>query len=177
MNKQKTNLSKDLSPSDEMQIKINSYESMTVIALNVTKSLLLINGGAAVALLAFLGQVANSNPTVLINLSSILPSLLAFLCGAFFSVGAACAGYFAQLHFTLAPTDKDLFKHRPLQMWRRISIILVLLGLLSFIFGSICGAYSLTHFIERNKTSSQQENPAGAEKPLFDFDKGGFPRR
>ena len=46
---------------------IETYKSLISISTEAFKALQLLNGGAAVALLAYLGQVAPTHPTVLVH--------------------------------------------------------------------------------------------------------------
>lgn len=108
--------------------RIKMFDSVISSGQNAIRILLTINGGAAIAVLAFLGHLASINSSMLPAFS--LP-LKWFTCGVA-SVGAAAAGtYLTQLAFS---SERKL--------WRRVGVVLqfvtILCGLASiilFVFG------------------------------------------
>lgn len=85
------------------------------------KSMLLLNGGAAISMLAFIGSVAGKNPEA-INISVATNSLLLFGFGAFASVCCAVVSYISQLAI------HDLGRaHR---LWRTFGIVCLVAAIL-----------------------------------------------
>lgn len=112
------------------------------------RSLLLLNGGAAVALLAFAGNAKQSGlPDE--QLSAYASAVQMFGWGALLSVGVAALAYLAQLFFT----EMSARKPHPAGIVLRCAAIFmafVSLGL----FG--CGTYKASQAIKPHETVQQQ---------------------
>jgi hypothetical protein len=72
----------------------NRNEAAVTAGNNVLRALMFINGGAAVAMLAFVGAFAGKDKIDLVSIAPLAPSLLIFAFGALSSVASMGAGYF-----------------------------------------------------------------------------------
>ena len=118
---------------------IETYRSLISITLAGLKTLMLINGGAVVAILAYLGQ-SPQGPTLA---PRVLWSLGAFVLGVLFCVGAFFGSYQTQFKLyneSISPTTK------PSHMkWQRITMTFVLLSCLAFALGAFSSVWLLSH--------------------------------
>lgn len=89
--------------SDITEHTLETYRSLVTIAVQSLKVLQLLNGGAIVALLAYLGQISNRAEFIP---SVMWPSVL-FVIGLVAAVGAHFGAYFTQL----ARFNKDIVYH------------------------------------------------------------------
>ena len=120
---------------------IETYRSLISIALAGLKTLMLINGGAVVALLAYLGQ-SPQGPSLA---PRVLWSLGAFVAGVVFCVGAFFGSYqtqFALFNEAVSPATKSGLPH---MTWRRITIAFVLLSCAAFAIGAFSSVWLLSH--------------------------------
>lgn len=115
------------------QHAIETYKSLVQIAIEGFKLVSLFNGGAAVAILAYMGNIAGKGGAV----PDMRLPMAFFLAGLFFCGLAMLAGYLTQLALyneaVLLPATSWYEKH---VMWLWIAICLVFLGILAFGFGS-----------------------------------------
>jgi len=74
---------------------VETFKGLINLSIEALKALLLINGGAAVAILAYLGNLASR--TSVANLPNMRNALLCFSVGVFFAALAFIAAYFTQL--------------------------------------------------------------------------------
>jgi 1,4-dihydroxy-2-naphthoate octaprenyltransferase len=106
-----------------------TYKSMISISVEGIKTLVILNGGAIVALLGFLGQVANRGqqaPKAFCPLGIFVAGLI-FGCTCFFT------SYFTQFTlFNEAPGNK---KPRSHMSWFSATLIFAILSLASFAIG------------------------------------------
>jgi hypothetical protein len=118
---------------------IETYRSLISISLAGFKTLMLINGGAVVAILAYLGQ-SPQGPTLA---PRVLWSLGAFVAGVLFCVGAFFGSYQTQFKLyneSISPTTK------PSHMkWQGITMTFVLLSCLAFAVGAFSSVWLLSH--------------------------------
>jgi len=120
---------------------IETYRSLISITLAGLKTLMLINGGAVVALLAFLGQ-SPQGPALA---PRVLWSLGSFVAGVVFCVCAFIGSYqtqFALYNESVSPPRKSGFSH---MKWQRITIGFVLLSCIGFIIGAFSSVWLLSH--------------------------------
>jgi len=122
-----------MAPEIQKEHAVETYKSLIQIALEGFKLLALLNGGAAVALLAFLGNIAGKGaavPDMRLPMGAFLFGLVC--CGLCF-----ISSYFTQ--FTLYnesmefPSKGFYTKH---QFWLAVSIFLVLMSIGAFATGS-----------------------------------------
>jgi hypothetical protein len=115
---------------------IETYKSLIQIAVEGLKILLLINGGAVVAILAYLGQ---SPEGARLAQHSMLP-LGSFVAGLFFSVLAFAGAYATQ--FALYNETVGHVPSRGQHMqYLRSTVVVVVLSLVAFAvgaFSSVC---------------------------------------
>lgn len=116
--------------------EVEMFKSVIEAGLNALKSAIVINGGAAVALLAFVGgQITKYGPNdQKVLLSCFGYSLLAFIIGTGSAGMASGARYLAQ--FSYARALDSLSRGSKSTIWlgtgHTINVISVLLGLASF---------------------------------------------
>ena len=118
-----------------------TYKSLIQIGVSALKFVLLANGGAAVAILAFIGKVYLPGTPI----PNVAPSLVLFLLGIVFGGLAHVTGYATQ--FTLYNEEdkkKQRVSGRRHQIWLRASVALVVAAIICFAAGSLCGVYALT---------------------------------
>ena len=101
------------------------------------KTAFLMNGGATIALLAFLGQLSTHAPN---KISTFADSLVSFVGGVFFIVISYAAAYFSQCCYA------EENKKSKGDMYRRITIILAISSYLFFIEGSIIAYLGFKNF-------------------------------
>ncbi|MFT4271213.1 MAG: hypothetical protein QM578_09395 [Pantoea sp.] len=115
-------------------VYLESFRSAIRHGENVCKALMLVNGGASVALLAFLGNVIKEfkNPETLHLLGN---SMMSFGLGVVLSVFCAGTTYFSQGNFTNhAATGEESHLKRG-KNWTLVAILCGLFSAISFIFG------------------------------------------
>ena len=115
------------------QLQQETFRSAIASAQFSLKAVILINGGAAVALLAFVGQMMARG----VDAASVAQGIKWYVFGVG-AAGASTAGmYFAQYCYHRG------FKHRG-DAWRWISILLGISALIFFIYGSLVSYINLT---------------------------------
>lgn len=120
-------------PDIQQQHAVETYKSLIQIAIEGFKLVSLFNGGAAVAILAYLGNVAGKGDSV----PDMRLSMSFFLAGLLFCGLAMLAGYLTQLSlYNETVLRLATFWYQKHVYWLRIAIILVFLGILAFSFGS-----------------------------------------
>jgi hypothetical protein len=84
------------------QSGIEMFKSVIAAGLNATKTSMLLNGGAAVAMLAFIGHVADAKPD---KVAILAPTILPFALGAFL-IGLTSGGtYLSQWFYAKEKTE------------------------------------------------------------------------
>jgi hypothetical protein len=133
-------LGRAMTTNMQPQHAIETYKSLIQIAIEGFKLVSLFNGGAAVAILAYLGNIAGKGGAVP---DMRLPMSL-FLAGLFFCALAMLAGYLTQLSLynetVLRPATSWYQEH---VSWLWIAIGLVFLGILAF---GICSYNAVVAF-------------------------------
>ena len=118
-----------------------TYKSLIQIGITALKFVLVANGGAVIALLAFLGKTQGTNAP----LPGISCSLAAFLIGVFLGGLACVTAYLTQLFLYNEPVEKsDLKLLKRHETWLLSTVILVIIGVISFGLGSWLGLKALT---------------------------------
>lgn len=96
MEKYRANLSAWISSREqEHEVNLEMLRSVITVGQSALRSALLINGGAAVALLAFIGQLWTGGE-IDSALGEVADGLLQFVWGVLAAAGAAGATYFSQ---------------------------------------------------------------------------------
>ena len=122
----------------EHQHFMETYRSLITIALASLKYLSLINGGAAVALLAYLGNVASRTGPA----PSVTGSMVAFVTGLVFCGIAFLAAYFTQFVLLNESASRPLKVNHGVLLW--VGIGSAMLSLASFAYGAITAAEQLS---------------------------------
>lgn len=114
---------------------LETYKSLVALATEGFKFSTLINGGAAVALLAYLGNVAGSNEPV----PDMRYAMFFFLFGLFLCGLSIMFAYFTQLkRLNDISQNKNPIPNR----WLTLAIITFELNIVSFIVGSFLAVNS-----------------------------------
>ena len=120
----------------EMEVwKVNAplmFNSVIEAGLSALKSATLINGGAAVSLLAFLGNLLTKDPPygTTYPIHALSQAMLVFFLGVGFSGTATAARYFSQAGYgVMNEYQGNLFK------W--IAIVLAVSSLVAFFYGGV----------------------------------------
>ena len=114
------------------------YQQVNMQGQAAMKAALMINGGASVAMLAFIGTAMNNiaNNSLL---SKLCCSLLMFIFGVLSAAVAFGVTYLAGFAFirenTEGQSDKNIFKRW--KTWNNIAIWLVVIGYVLFLIGSL----------------------------------------
>ena len=107
---------------------LEGFKQVIALGQSTLKSLMLINGGAAVALLAFLGNlVTRSDPSA--NIVAFADSMRMFVIGVFLAAVAYATTYFSQLFYAGA------------KKWQRRT------GLVFHVLTTLVGTASLIAFL------------------------------
>ena len=121
--------------------KEETYKSLIQIGISVLKFVLLANGSAAVALLAFIGKVYT--PTT--HVPDVTASLGYFLAGVFLGGLAHVTAYVTQLrryNETRQNTNICFIKRH--ETWLYVSIVLILIAIVSFGFGCLTSVTAIS---------------------------------
>ncbi len=126
----------------------DSFRAVIQAGQSALKNAILINGGGAAALLAFLGHIWITKPVA--NISSYLPySLLAFALGVLMAAIASGTTYLSQGYYTRYLNDKSnqlLLKRGDCR--NKITIILIVFSYFLFLSGIFISFYSFhLHFM------------------------------
>ena len=119
---------------------LETYKSLITISVEVVKTLLYLNGGAIVALLAYVGQAQNG-PAVAKNATW---TLIWFVVGLALSVVAFIGSYMTQLSLYQESVHSETYKGKH-QRWLIPSIIIGVLSLIAFTVGAFCGIAALSN--------------------------------
>lgn len=120
---------------------IETYKSLLQISVAALKFLALLNGGAAVALLAYLGNIAGKSVTA----PDVRFSMACYLAGLVSCGFAFAASYLTQLRYynelVGGPgSGSGVGRH---QLWLSLAITLAVLSLVAFAVGSYSAALRL----------------------------------
>jgi len=105
--------------------RLESFKATIQLAVSLLKTIMLLNGAAAVAILSFIGNYKNE-----LNVQFIKLSLLVYVLGVLLSACAYGLAYLSQYHYTYSPDKVG-------DSYRRKTMIVVLGSMLYFIVGSI----------------------------------------
>src|SRR5665213_2734132 len=120
--------------------QLESFKSLIQFALAVARGIILANGGAAVAILAFLGNIWAKEPKAHDVAKAITEPLSLFLIGIAAGIGILASAYVAQSFFTVY-WNKTGFT------FQAIGLLLAIAGLATFIVGALNASNVLaTHF-------------------------------
>lgn len=102
------------------------------------RTLVLLNGAAAIALLAFIGQIIKDAPALVATLAC---ALVVFVAGALLGGLATVAAYITQYLIAESATIKSY--KRPSEVLHKIALALVAAGYLTFIVGAFIAASAI----------------------------------
>lgn len=118
-----------------------TYKSMVSISVEAMKALLLINGGAVIAVLSFLG---NSDHGITFAAHASLP-LSSFVAGVIFSICTFAFSYATQFALFNETVGNGNY-HGPRHMtFVAVALVFVVLSLVSFALGCASSIWLLTH--------------------------------
>jgi hypothetical protein len=135
-----------------VDFSLEQFKSVIAIGQTALKSMFLINGGAAVAVLAFVGHLATSINTVHAIRPFALP-LGCFVTGLLLVTIAAGVAYLAQRVYVTKGTTKG--KGRRIGNWLNgLIIIICLLSVAAFALGSWFAYVALANFEEAARAAT-----------------------
>ena len=105
----------------------DGFHAVITIGQGALKSGALINGGACVALLAFIGNIITKDASMISGLST---ALLIFGCGVFFAAISSGTTYLAQENYERGKRKKAFFS-------QHLTIAFVGLSYLAFLLGGL----------------------------------------
>lgn len=109
---------------------LETYKSMVSIGVESTKAMLLLNGGAVVALLAYIGQADRATEHLAARLT--IP-VLAFVAGILFAALSFLTGY--QTQYTLFNERGTLGERH--MAWQKATVGVLIASLMSFAAGAV----------------------------------------
>jgi len=120
---------------------IETYKSMIQFGMFGLRLVLIINGGAMIALLAFLGNIANKNFTT----PNLQNPMYAFIAGIMFAGIATLGAYLTQ--YNVFNEDMNRIEKGAHKFWFRFTIILLLVSIVCFCLGSFLSisSFDLNH--------------------------------
>lgn len=122
---------------------LESFKHTVDMGFQTSKTLLLLNGAAAGAVMALMGSLAKNSDS---NLSCLIPALWCFGLGALFAGGVTASTYVAQGHFSkglLIDGTQNKAAEALGEKWRKIAIWAGLISCLQFVIGILMGGNGL----------------------------------
>jgi hypothetical protein len=134
-----------------------AYEYTKDYGASTIRTLILVNGGAVVSILAAIANIVSKNESIATKLAERLtPSLAFFLGGMTFALLAGCSAFFnfyisaaalpgpAKLHDFVITGDMSGWKDRTRAIDRTmyIAVTFVFLSLGCFVVGAVCAIYA-----------------------------------
>lgn len=121
----------------EQESNLEGFRSTIQFGQAALKSSILINGGAAVAILAFIGHILGSGVSKTIQ-SEISYSLLIFFVGVLAAAMACGTSYFSQSYYF------ELRNNKVALIWRIASVVLVIFSYICFLWGGLSAYWGFT---------------------------------
>ncbi len=120
--------------TDQMvSVKSKEFDAVISFAQTALKVPILINGGAAIAILALVGNIWKENRLTV----DLAGSLLFFSIGVLIAAIGSGAAYLAQLLFLrVRGTEEDKAMESKAEKWQLAAIILVMISYILFMFGA-----------------------------------------
>lgn len=116
----------------QVEHKTETYKSLITISTAAFKSLQLLNGGAVIGMLTYLGHIENASFTAIMTFRGGLGS---FMLGLFLATAVYIPSYLTQLNLHQENvSNKKQSHHR----WLNVALLLCVLSLMSFLSGSWC---------------------------------------
>lgn len=117
----------------DMQGIVAAHSAAITFAGAAIRGLLLINGGAAIAILAFIGHLASSNANDQVGIDRLTPALLLFGYGAFAGALTAGASYLAQTFLNEIEFGSPFYFLG--EACRVLAVVFAVAGYATFIYG------------------------------------------
>jgi hypothetical protein len=117
---------------------IETYKSLISISTEALKALQLLNGGAVVALLAYLGQ----HPKLALSARGALGL---FVLGLVAGTTVFITSYLTQLALYNESVYREKYKGPRHQIWLWVTFAIALVSVASFAFGAFAGVNALAH--------------------------------
>lgn len=120
---------------------LETYKSLISISTEGMKALQLVNGGAVVALLAYLGQSSDRATLA----PQVRCSMTLFILGLATATATFIPSYLTQLALyneDIRPAESRSAKH---QTWLNIALVLAFVSLVCFIIGAFSAISALAH--------------------------------
>src|SRR5665213_2807589 len=116
------------------------FEFAVDLARDALKALLLVNGGAATALVALMDKTDRAH--------NYTGSILFFAAGAVVAVISSCLGYFSQLHYAnhrmeheSGNSEKATQTYKKHNQWQVATLVSVFITLIFMVLGIVTAAY------------------------------------
>jgi hypothetical protein len=122
---------------DQQDHALETYKGLIQLGQSVLCLLSILNGGAAIAILAFVGDALPSSQEI-----SITGPILLFVAGLGLAGATAVVSYIMQLRLygeTIGTAEGNLHS-----VWLKIAIVLSVLSLIAFCVGAVWAAIELT---------------------------------
>ena len=116
-----------------VSLKSKEFDAVISLAQTALKSSILINGGAAIAILALMGNTWSENSIT----ADLAESLLFFSIGVLLAVISSGAAYLSQILFLRVFGEEDKTTEGRGKKLQLISIILVIVSYILFTFGAL----------------------------------------
>lgn len=125
------------------ELKLETYKRLGELGMLALRTVFLLNGGAAIALLAFLGNAATPGKDVLkaAAISHMAGSMNQFVIGIAFAAFATVLTYIMQLRLFREYMDGTRAYH-PIFLWSAIACVLLSIG--AFIYGAHIASSAFT---------------------------------
>jgi hypothetical protein len=119
---------------------LETYKSLISFGTEALRAFQLLNGGAIVALLAYLGQAK-----LPYSVQNIFAPLAFFVVGL--SLGTLCflGAYLTQFALFNESVRPENYSGRKHTFWLWITLVVAGLSLASFVVGAVCGVRALTN--------------------------------
>ena len=120
-----------LTQAQRFEMEMGMIRAGLEFGLTALKAAMLINGAAAIAILAFLGALA-SGELEFVVVTRFARALLLFVLGTLIAAFSAGSGYLSQYHSLGVPSGQPAKRAR---FFQKITIYLVLVAFLFFVLG------------------------------------------
>jgi len=108
------------------------FELAVLLSRDALKALLIVNGGAATALIALMGKSGIDYTC----------AILLFASGAVGAVISGCFAYFSQLSYANHLFDTEKYQHKTHLRWQYTTLAVVLITLACMISGIVAAAHA-----------------------------------
>lgn len=120
---------------------LETYKSLISISTEALKALQLVNGGAVVALLAYLGQ-ASDRATLAVQIKC---PMAFFVLGLVTATATFIPSYLTQLALYNEDIRSAEYKGVRHQTWLNVALLLALISLVAFAVGAFVAISALAH--------------------------------